>query len=97
LPFGELAGLLVRIAGWLRPNGLLVTALAATHDPGAVEADWLGAPMYFSGYAPDETRRSVEAAGLTIESLQPKPIIEAGRPTEFLWLTARISGRPIAA
>jgi SAM-dependent methyltransferase len=91
LRFGELAGLLARIAGWLRPSGLLVTALAARYDPGSVEADWLGAPMYFSGYTPDDTRRFVEDAGLSIISLQPEPIVEHGRPTVFLWLIARNS------
>jgi SAM-dependent methyltransferase len=89
--FGELAGLLVRIASWLKPGGLLVTALAASYDPGTVEADWLGAPMYFSGYAPDDTRRFVDDAGLSIVSLQPEPIVESGRSTVFLWLMARNS------
>ena len=87
--FGELAGLLVRIASWLKPGGLLVTALAANYDPGTVEPDWLGAPMYFSGYTPDDTRRFVEDAGLSVVSLQPEPIVENGRPTKFLWLIAR--------
>ena len=89
LPFGELPKLLTSIAEWLRPAGLLVTALARRFDRGTVEADWLGAPMYFSGYTPDESRRHVEAAGLTISSLQLEPIIENGRATEFLWLIAR--------
>jgi SAM-dependent methyltransferase len=72
LPFGELAALLVRIAGWLRPSGLLVTAFASSYDPGTIQQDWLGAPMYFSGYAPADTRRFIEAAGLSIFSLQPR-------------------------
>ena len=89
LPFGELPGLLVRIARWLRPGGLLVTALASKYEPGVVEADWLGAPMYFSGYAQGDTRRFIEDAGLSILSLQPEPIFENGRRAEFLWLVGR--------
>jgi scyllo-inosamine 4-kinase len=48
-------------------------------DPGTVEADWLGAPMYFSGYPPEENRRFLEEAGLRVESGQPETILEDGR------------------
>jgi len=89
LPFGELPNLLRKIAGWLRPGGLLVTAFARRENPGTVEADWLGAPMYFSGYSPRESRRHIEAAGLAIRSLQLEPIVENGQTREFLWLVAR--------
>lgn len=89
LPYGELAGLLTRIAGWLRPGGLLVAALAGHYDLGTVEEDWLGAPMYFSGYTPADSRRFIDNAGLSIISLQPESILENGRPTEFLWVVAR--------
>jgi SAM-dependent methyltransferase len=89
LPFGELASMLVRIASWLRPHGLLVTALASRFDSGTVDADWLGASMYFSGYAPDDTRRFVEDAGLSIVSLQTEEIIENGVSVQFDWLVAR--------
>ena len=77
------------MADWLRLRGLVVTALARKYDPGTVETDWLGAPIYFSGYTPDESRQFVTAAGLSIVSLQLEPIIENGRATEFLWLVAR--------
>jgi hypothetical protein len=78
-----------KIADWLKRGGLVVTALARRFDPGTREADWLGAPMYFSGYTSDESRRFVIAAGLSIVSLQPEPILENGHATEFLWLVAR--------
>jgi SAM-dependent methyltransferase len=89
LPSGELPRLMVRIADWLRLGGMLVAALARSVDPGTVEPDWLGAPMYFSGYSPDESRSFAEAARLSIISLQPEPIVENGHTTEFLWLVAR--------
>jgi SAM-dependent methyltransferase len=91
LPFGELPHLLIRICDWLRRGGLLVTALAWGYDPGTAEPDWLGAAMYFSGYSPHQTRSFVEAAGLSITSLQPEPIVENDHATEFLWLVARKS------
>jgi SAM-dependent methyltransferase len=89
LPFGELSNLLARIADWLKPDGLLVAALARKYDPGSIESDWLGAPMYFSGYAAADSRRFAEEASLFVMSSQPEPIIENGRQTEFLWLVAR--------
>jgi hypothetical protein len=88
LPFGELPGLLTGIADWLKPGGLLVTALARRYDPGTLEVDRLGTPMYFSGYTSDKSRRFVIAAGLSIVSLQPEPILENGHATKFLWLVA---------
>ena len=69
LPFGELPKLLVSIAEWLVPGGLLVAALARRFNPGTVEADWLGAPMYFSGYTPAESRRCVAATPYRFDSL----------------------------
>jgi cyclopropane fatty-acyl-phospholipid synthase-like methyltransferase len=89
LPYGELPSLLRKVAGWLRPDGVLVATLATRHDIGSLEPAWLGVPMYFSGYAPEATRRFVEDAGLAIERLQTETILEAGRPTAFLWLVAR--------
>ena len=89
LPYGELPSLLQRIATWLRRGGLLVAALARKHDHGTVEKNWLGAPMYFSGYSPEESRGFVEAAGLSVVSLELEPMVESGAATEFLWLVAR--------
>ncbi len=69
-------------------------ALSGRYDPGTLAADWLGAPMYFSGYTSDESRSFVTATGLSIVSLQSEPIIENGRATEFLWLVARSRASP---
>jgi SAM-dependent methyltransferase len=89
LPYGELPRLLARVGEWLRPGGLLVASMGARSNRGDVEADWLGAPMYFSGYAPDENRRFVEQAGLAIESAQEEAILENGEPVIFHWIVAR--------
>src|SRR5690349_7854397 len=51
LPHGELPGLLDRIATWLRPEGLLLATLSVRENRGFYDADWLGAPTYFSGYS----------------------------------------------
>jgi SAM-dependent methyltransferase len=89
LPHGELPDLLRRIGRWLRPDGLLVATMATRPDAGTVEPDWLGVPMYFSGYAAEDSRRFLIEAGLEIETFLYESILEQGRPTRFLWVVAR--------
>ncbi len=89
VPREEHARLLEQIARWLRPGGLLVAALGAGSSAGAVEADWLGAPMYFSHYDAETNRRLVERAGLEIVSARVETADEDGVPTPFLWVVAR--------
>lgn len=89
LPHGELPRLLEHVATWLRPGGLLVATMSARANRGAVEPDWLGAPMYFSGYPVEENQRFVERAGLEITSARIETILEQNRPVAFLWVVAR--------
>jgi cyclopropane fatty-acyl-phospholipid synthase-like methyltransferase len=93
LPFGQLPRLLHRVADWLRPGGLLVANMGARRNPGSIEADWLGAPMYFSGYDMATNRTFLEAAGLVIESAQEATLWETregqAQPARFFWVVAR--------
>jgi len=89
LPREEHAGLLRRIAGWLRPNGLLVAAMGAGPEPGDIEPDWLGAPMYWSHYDSTTNRALVERAGLHILSARKETDEEDGQPVTFLWVIAQ--------
>ena len=68
------AGLLQRIATWLRPQGLFVASLGQTDNPSEVEEDWLGAPMFFSHFNADASVALVESAGFEIlrRELNPK-------------------------
>jgi len=70
--------------------------MGARANPGVVDPNWLGAPMYFSGYAEAENRRFVEEAGLRVESARVETAerrttrqdaVEGGRET-FLWVVA---------
>jgi SAM-dependent methyltransferase len=88
LPREELRPLLAAIAAWLRPGGLLVASLPTGDDPGSIEPDWLGVPMFFSGFDLSASRRLVESAGFAIERLRPETIEENGRPVSFVWLVA---------
>ncbi|MEK6569925.1 MAG: hypothetical protein AABZ61_01035, partial [Bacteroidota bacterium] len=53
------------------------------------EPDWLGAPMYWSGYDEKTARRLLEAADLAIERAQIETADEDGKPVSFLWVVAR--------
>jgi SAM-dependent methyltransferase len=92
LPHGELPTMIERIGQWLRPGGRLVASMSPRASRGATE-DWLGVPMYFSGYSTEESRRFVEAAGLQISSARVEQIRENGRPASFLWIVATRSSR----
>jgi cyclopropane fatty-acyl-phospholipid synthase-like methyltransferase len=84
------ADLLGRIAGWLRPGGVLVISMGATDDPGTVEEDWLGVPMYFSHYDAVTNQGLVQRAGFELVEAQ---VIEEIGPDEsaerFLWIVAK--------
>jgi predicted TPR repeat methyltransferase len=88
LPYGELPGFLRKMGGWVRAGGLLVATLSAQPNWGQVEPDWLGAPMYFSGYSVKDNTRFVEEAGFEVRSASVATILEDGRPVAFLWIVA---------
>jgi SAM-dependent methyltransferase len=89
VPRTEHAGLLRSIAGWLRPGGLLVAAMGYGDTEGAVEKDWLGAPMYFSHYDGETNKGLVVEAGFQIVNAHEETAEEDGRPCTFLWIVAR--------
>ncbi|HZQ34426.1 MAG TPA: class I SAM-dependent methyltransferase [Dehalococcoidia bacterium] len=88
LPRTEHAGLLRRIAAWLRPGGLLVATMGAHATEAGYEADWLGAPMYWSHFDAETNRTLVQDAGLRILTAREETAEEHGQPTTFLWIVA---------
>jgi SAM-dependent methyltransferase len=89
VPREEHPALLANIARWLRPGGLFVASLGAGDDPGTVEADWLGAPMFFSGYDSTTGKRLVAEAGFEILSADEITEDEDGVPVTFLWIVGQ--------
>ena len=69
MPLDEQPQLISRIAGWLRPGGLLLVTTGAQAWTGTEER-WLGgsAPMWWSHADADTYRRWIIEAGLHVES-----------------------------
>ena len=88
VPRREQLRLLQSIATWLRPGGLFVASMSAKSKEFVVVEDWLGAPMYWSGYDSQTNRRVIEEAGLDIISAQGATYGADGVPGRFLWIVA---------
>jgi len=91
IPAMRLVELFDRVAGWLRPNGLLCASFGTSDNPGAIEPMWLGAAdMFFSSLPPDETERTLSTAGYSILSAETITEIEPGEgAATFHWVMAR--------
>ena len=82
--------LLERIFGWLAPGGRLLATLATANTDDEVEADWLGAPMFFASYDEEWNRRALESAGFVLEEARVVPFEEPGHGVvSFMWVLAR--------
>ena len=89
VPREEHAGVLMRIAAWLRPGGLLLATFGTGDDPGTIEQNWLGAPMFFSHYDADTNRRLVREAGFELLADEVVAMHEEGHgEARFLWVLA---------
>lgn len=93
VPRQEQAGLLKRIASWLRPDGLLVATMGTQATEAGYEQDWLGAPMYWSSFDSQTNQRLVAEAGLRIVSAREETADEFGQPVTFLWIVGQKPAR----
>jgi SAM-dependent methyltransferase len=89
VPRERQATVLDEVATSLRPGAPLVATLGTRDDPGGVEDDWLGAPMYWSGFDADTNLEMVRRAGFAIESGAIDDVLEDGEPVPFLCVFAR--------
>jgi SAM-dependent methyltransferase len=94
VPQHEQSRLLRNVAGWLRPDGILIASLSARRTDAGYEEDWLGAPMFWSGFDAATNRGLVEEAGLHIELERIETADEDGTPVSFLWVVARKAHSP---
>jgi SAM-dependent methyltransferase len=86
VPRDLLPGLFARVHTWLRPGGLFLATLGAS-DIENWEGEWLGVPMYFSGYEPGENRRLLAAFELVADEVVT--ITEPEGAVAFHWVLAR--------
>jgi len=93
VPREEHGDLFARVARWLRPGGWFVASIGARDAKSEYDSNWLGAPMYWSGYDEPTGRRLIEASGLSIERACTETADEDGQPIPFLWVVAR---RPVS-
>ncbi|MEZ4615073.1 MAG: class I SAM-dependent methyltransferase [Caldilineaceae bacterium] len=89
VPQAEQPALFAKIATWLRPGGLFVATFTASATQGGYEADWLGAPMFWSGYDTATNVKLIKAAGLEIRSATEETEAEFDETITFLWVVAQ--------
>jgi SAM-dependent methyltransferase len=93
IPRDEHRGLLERLRGWLRPDGLLLLSVEDLDQPGIV-AEWLGVDMYFSMFGADATRQLVRETGFGIERTAVETQKEDETEIAFTWILARKTSSP---
>ncbi len=92
VPRAEQAPLLRSIASWLRAGGYLLATMGTADADNEVDADWLGAPMFFASFDEAENRRLLEEAGFELIEAKVIPIEEPGHGlVSFMWILARKS------
>jgi SAM-dependent methyltransferase len=96
VPRTDLPALLASIHDWLRPGGILLATMGAEDSPDEVEADWLGAPMFFSHYGAKRNRELVRNAGFELEQAVLEEEPEDRHAALFLWVVARRPADDIA-
>jgi SAM-dependent methyltransferase len=64
VPAEEQPGLIGRIGAWLRPGGWLLATVGAGKGGEEIDADWLGAPMFFASLDRDAYSPLLQEAGL---------------------------------
>jgi SAM-dependent methyltransferase len=90
VPRAKQQPLLGRIFDWLVPGGWFLATLGTANADDEVEADWLGAPMFFASYDEEWNRRALESAGFVLQEARVVPFEEPGHGVvSFMWVLAR--------
>jgi len=88
VPRAEHRALLLKIARWLRPHGLLLANFGIGNCEENYESDWLGAPMFWSSFDADGERAALRSAGFECVVDRVETEIEDGRPIRWLMILA---------
>jgi len=90
MPRAKQRPLLERIFDWLVPGGWFLATLGTANADDEVDADWLGAPMFFASYDEAWNREALEDAGFVLEEARVVPFEEPGHGlVSFMWVLAR--------
>jgi len=90
VPAEEQSGLIARIGGWLRAGGFFLGTFAAGDGGEEIDADWLGAPMFFASLGGEAYGQLLREAGL--EPVRDEVLVqhEPGHgDVSFRWTLAR--------
>ncbi|HEX9352115.1 MAG TPA: class I SAM-dependent methyltransferase [Gaiellaceae bacterium] len=92
VPRAQVAEVYTRIASWLKPGGYLLATTGREDSSDTVDEDWLGAPMFFSGFDVETNLRLLAEAGLDVleHEVVCQDEAEQGEAC-FLWVLARRS------
>jgi SAM-dependent methyltransferase len=86
VPRDLLPTLFGRVHAWLRPGGLFLATLGAG-DIEDWQGEWLGVPMYFSGYDPARNRELLSSFELVADEVVT--IAEPEGDVSFHWVLAQ--------
>ncbi|CAN5535346.1 class I SAM-dependent methyltransferase [soil metagenome] len=89
VPCEEHPAIIRRAFNWLEPGGLFVVNSAVSEAYRGYAEDWLGAPMFWSHYGPETTRRLLLDAGFEILNQRVEIINEGDAATGWVWWIAR--------
>lgn len=90
VPRAHHADLLARIEAWVRPGGVVLLTMGASDNPGSVDDDWLGAPMFFSHFDSATNRALVQRSGIRILSAELVDEDSRDAGARFLWVIGRV-------
>jgi ubiquinone/menaquinone biosynthesis C-methylase UbiE len=88
VPREEHRALLGRIVRWLKPGGLFLASLSHVGGDDWT-GEWLGVPMFFSGFDAETNRRLVREVGLELVLDELVWMREPQGEIAFLWVLAR--------
>jgi SAM-dependent methyltransferase len=80
-----------QLATWLRAGGWLLATFTA-HDTPDWTGDWLGQPMFFSGFDGASNVRNLRDEGLDVVDAAVETTHEPDEDVEFQWVLARRRG-----
>ena len=80
--------LFARFFAWLRPEGLLLFTIEAGEADDTV-GEWLGEPMFFSQFSPQETLALVRTVGFEVVSTELESQLEGDDAIQYAWVLAR--------